>query len=721
MGTETQLRSWAERVLFGTTLADKQWAPRVFDDDEQGSPIEVPSLPGRPRGLAPSNATTAVPSDAQLHDAHARGRLLHMFANHELLAMELMALSLLRFVDAPRSFRRGLAHALKDEQRHFGLYLERMKELGVELGEQPLSGFFWRVMAPMPSPLDFVAHMSLTFEQANLDFARSYAQTLRACDDPRSARILDEVYDDEVGHVRLGRVWFDRWRPKGPSLFEAHRQTLRSPVTPRRARGLGFDREGRRRAGFPADYVDRVSCFESSRGRPPVVHLFEPTAELELGTRAAFTPKQATRAMIEDLELLPAFAAAPEDVVALHRGPSPSYLTALRERGIVLPEWIERAQLQDERRDPLPPRLAELRPWGWAPRARACLGGLAERCMLSPPPPESDAPLHAKTEWASVREALVRELNEPWLDEPHTLGIVVRDAAEARAALNELQGRGYDQVVLKAPFGTSGRGSQRSACGSLDTPTQGWLDRTLAIQGAVLIEPWLDRVGDVSLRITVLPSGEPRIDGLGRFLTDRRGQYLGALLGPITRAWSPEVARWLHDDGRDPKRLSRVTDVVARAVAARAHRLGYHGPIGIDGLIYRDREGALHLRPMVEVNVRPNFGHVVHGLGRRLARGCAGMLVLARLSDLPEGGAHEAIARAEQALPVELDGEPARMRRGVIALTDPARAQTVLALVLVAGSKADAFAALESAAPAVAARLADVVRVPSGADSLRPR
>lgn len=709
MGSEIQLRAWAERVLFGTTLEDKRWAPSSFDDDERGSAIVTPELPSRPRGLDPSGATEPVPTDAQLHDPLARGRLLHMFANHELLALELMALALLRFVDAPLAFRRGLAKAMQDEQRHLSLYLERMRALGVEFGEQPLSGFFWRVMAPMPSPLDFLAHMSLTFEQANLDFARSYATTLRACGDEPTAAILDRVYADEIGHVRLGRVWFERWRPQGPSLFEAHRQALRAPVTPRRARGLGFDREGRRRAGLPDDYVDQVACFESSRGRPPVVHLFEPTAELELGTRGAFTPKLATRAMIEDLELLPAFAAAPEDIVVLHRAPSPHYLNALRDAGVVLPEWIERSRLSDEGQDPLPPRLAELRPWGWAPRSRACLGSLVERTMTPPPPPEADAQLHSKIAWAPVREALVEQLNEPWLDPPQTLGIVARDRAQVEAALRELGGRGYETVVLKAPFGTSGRGSQRSPSQALDTPTQGWLDRTLATRGSVLIEPWLDRVGDVSLRITVLPSGQPRVDGMGRFLTDRRGQYLGALLGPLTRAWSPEVARWLHDDGRDPKRLSRVADTVAAAVATRAHALGYHGPIGIDGLIYRDHEGALHLRPMVEVNVRPNFGHVVHGLGRRLARGSAGLLVLARLSDLPEGGAREALTRAQQVLPLQFDGAPARVRRGVIPLTDPDRARTVLALVFVAGSKAEAVVALEAAAPRVAARVGEVL------------
>jgi hypothetical protein len=38
-------------------------------------------------------------------DENCRSRLLHFFCNHELLAVERMALALLHFPDAPSSFR----------------------------------------------------------------------------------------------------------------------------------------------------------------------------------------------------------------------------------------------------------------------------------------------------------------------------------------------------------------------------------------------------------------------------------------------------------------------------------------------------------------------------------------------------------------------------------------------------------------------------------------
>jgi len=712
MNEPVQLRAWAERVLFGSTLRDKLWEPNAFRDDRPGPAIESPPRPGRPRGLEISSAEgPAPPGEHALDDPRSRGSLLHRFANHELLALELMALALLRFPHAPSAFRRGLAQTLAEEQRHLRLYLDRMQTLGVELGEQPSSGFFWRVMAPMPSPLDFVAHMALTFEQANLDFALHYATTLRRVGDERSAAILDEVRADEIGHVKLGLVWFERWRERGPSLFEAHRRALRPPMTPRRARGLDFDREGRTLAGFGNDYMERLELFEASRGRPPVVHWFEPTAELQLGTGGAYTPSAATQAMTEDLELLPALAAAREDRVLLRRAPGVAHLRTLAEAGLVMPECIEVDEHARElRTDSFPSKLAELRPWGWAPRARRWLAPLVEHVERPPPPAESDAILHAKTTWAELREELWREFGEPWLDSADTLGVIAREPTEVWAACEEIQARGYSLVVIKAPFGSSGRNAQRITAEGPTVAQRGWVERTLAVQKAVLLEPWLDRICDISLRLTVDPEGKVRIDDLGRFLTDRRGQYLGAVLGPLSRAVPPRVARMLHGDGDDPKRLDRVMKRVAASVAEVVHRYGYAGPVGVDGLVYRDLEGVLRLRPLIEVNVRPNLGHVVHGLYRRLARGSAGLFVVFRLADLPPGiDLSEALAIARRALPVETTGQPLRLRSGAVPATDPTHARLVAALLLVARTRAEALHALATAAPAVAKRVSDAL------------
>lgn len=700
-----QLRAWAERVLFGQTLADKLWSPERWVDDRPGVAVAIPSSPGRPPGLvlAPTESMR-LPSIERLAQPRVRGELLHAFANHELLALELMALALLRLVEAPPAFRRGLATTLVEEQRHLGAYLTRMQALGVELGERPLGGFFWRVMSPMPSPLDFVAHMALTFEQANLDFARHHAANMRAVGDEATARVLDEVYADEIGHVKLGLVWFERWRERGPSLFEAHRRALRAPINPRRARGLGFDRQGRRRAGLPVDYIDRLEGFEASRGRPPVVHVFDPTAELSLGSRGAYTPSRAVRAMTSDLELLPALVAGRSDVVLLSREPSPAHLRTLAEVGLSVPEWVVVSGDGPVSPQAVPyPRLTAVRPWGWSPRARARLSALLARADEPVPSPQADRVLHAKTTWVRLWAELRPQLDEPWLDDAEVGSEVVEQLADALAVIERMHAEGHRWVGVKAPYGTSGRNMQRIDRSGLTVAQRGWLTRTLDAQGSVVIEPWLDRLCDVSLRITVDREGKAQVDSVGRCLTDRRGQFLGAVLGPLSRAVPPEVARLLNADGRDPGRYTRVLTVLASRVGALAAHHGYVGPVGIDGLVYRDRRGAPRLRPLVEVNVRPTLGHVVHGLTCRVAPGRAGLWVVFRRGDLrAERTVAETIEHARRVLPTVMAGSPPRLRQGVVPTTDPERMTTAGTMLLVADRRDDALRALNEAMPAVA-------------------
>ena len=598
----TELRALAERVLHGRTLEDKLWAPADLVDVQRGAALErAPAVPGRPDDLCIRAPTPGaeIPRDVMLRDPAARARLLHAFANHELQAIELMALALLRFPDAPAGFRRGLAAALGEEQSHLLAYVSRLRELGTRLGDHPPSAFFWRVMAPMHDPIDFLAHLSLTFEQANLDFARHYARALREVGDEPSAAILERVYEEEIGHVKLGLVWFRRWTACGPALFAAHVRALREPMTPRRARGIGFDREGRRRAGLPDDYVEELAAYSASRGRAPTVHVFDPTAELVLARGGGSTPDAGTRAMIRDLSLVPAFVAARDDVVIVPRRPGADLVRKLVQAGIELPQLVQ----ADASASVLPAgavshaRLSGVVPWGWSVAARRRYARLLSRVQGSAaPPPDTDAARASKATWVALRAECHAALPEPWLDDPSTFGVVAHEPAEVIDAVRELAAAGHPVSVVKAIFGTAGKGAQRIRGGEPDPARMRFIERTLEAQGAVVVEPWLRRVCDVSLRITVDEAGRGRIDDFGRFLTDDKGQYVGAVLGPIGRAVPPEVARWLHGDGRDRDRVRRVCELVAARTATLLHSLKHVGPVDAGVLLVAGGGGGGRLR-----------------------------------------------------------------------------------------------------------------------------
>ena len=124
-----EVKEFAEQVLFGTTIEDKLIDGGRYRRGHPGSAIAAPSEPGRPRSLAlggwNDRERVRFREVRGFHSEKERGLVLHFFANHELLAIELMALALLKFPDAPAKFRRGLYGILREEQEHLRLYIEQ--------------------------------------------------------------------------------------------------------------------------------------------------------------------------------------------------------------------------------------------------------------------------------------------------------------------------------------------------------------------------------------------------------------------------------------------------------------------------------------------------------------------------------------------------------------------------------------------------------------------
>ena len=91
-----QLQEFAKQVLFGTTIEEKLSFPREeIIDTKPGSAFTTPRQLTRPAHLMlrDDGVRAKHPSQAKLVDETERGKLLHFFGNHELLATELMALA----------------------------------------------------------------------------------------------------------------------------------------------------------------------------------------------------------------------------------------------------------------------------------------------------------------------------------------------------------------------------------------------------------------------------------------------------------------------------------------------------------------------------------------------------------------------------------------------------------------------------------------------------
>jgi uncharacterized ferritin-like protein (DUF455 family) len=743
-----ELSEFAEQILFATTLDEKLRCPDKVTDERPASALITPAMPGRPKELqfkVTGEARDSFPGTKNLERESERGRLLHFFANHELLATELMALVLLRFPEAPAAFRQGVLQTLKDEQEHTRLYLGRMKDCGIHFGELPVSGYFWRSVSVMENPMDYVASLCLTFEQANLDFARHYARGFAAVGDDITAGLLEKIYRDEIGHVAHGLKWFRRWKNPRESDWEAFCRQLKFPLSPQRAKGITLNVVGRRAAGFNAQFIAELDIFSQSKGRTPNVFIFNPFAEARIAHGKSFNPAKHQAQLAHDLENLPQYLCRQDDIVLVSQKPSVEFLSSIKQAGFVLPEFVELnnsspspkgREGRDEEsnyfqnqtpspqpsprlggeREKTPPhvfgithlaerKLGHLRPWAWGPDSVEMFEPLfanltGEKRTVNGSFNPDIAELYSKA-WSAelLRKILVRagislsaerraRSDASYLCTEHEVGVAVNSLDKALAAIATIRCHGHHKIVIKEALGLAGSNAMRLFEPALLQTQRRWIINAVAKDRQLVVEPWLERVLDFSVQLEMSDDGL-KLCGYTGLLNDAKGQFQGNSAAPGHQKKIPANLIALFPEPPDiAQRLHALYADIFALLEIELRRVNYHGPVGIDAFAYRDMSGKIRLKPVVEINPRYTMGRLTVELMKHVAPGSRGLFrLVSRKQALAEGfGDFVAFARSlTEKFPIQLKGAPSpRISEGAICLNDPAQAKVCLAIFQVA-------------------------------------
>lgn len=689
-----ELREFAEQILFATSLEEKLRAPDIITDDHPGTPLITPAAPGRPANLnfkPHATGKSEFPGLHRLEDKTERGRLLHFFGNHELLATELMALVLLKFPEAPKAFRRGVLQTLRDEQEHTRLYLDRMKACGVEFGELPVSGYFWRCVSPMEHPMDYVASLCLTFEQANLDFARHFAEGFAKIGDADTARLLEKIYRDEIGHVAYGLKWFRRWKNPDESDWLAFCRTLKFPLSPQRAKGFSLNVAGRRAAGLEPQFIAELNVYSQSKGRTPGVFVFNPFAEGRIAGGKAFNPTRPQAQLARDLENLPQFLCRQDDIVLVSRKPTVEFLSGVKQAGFPLPEFVSIGDVRSLQSR----KLGSLRPWAWSPDSSELLkplaasvtGGRSEIRFN-----EKIAQLYSKSWSANFLRRLLAEStaaggkkpSPAWLCSENEAGTTVKSPAEARAAVLEIRKRGHHPVVVKEALGVAGSNALRLLEPEISPAQWRWIENSLACGRELVVEPWLERLQDFSVQLEMTGRGL-KLCGFTGLVNDARGQFMANIAEPHHHKRIPASVIALFKAQTDLSgQLLEFYHRLFALLETEFQSAGFTGPAGIDAFVYRDATGITKLKPVVEINPRHTMGRVLVELMRQVCQNSSGSFRLLNHAQLRVAGLESFSACAQsltEKFPLRVEGEPVpRIREGVLCLNDPAHAQACLAI-----------------------------------------
>lgn len=625
-----EISLFAENVLRSNSLEAKLFSPDLLTDfSPQGNSKNVPDLPSRPDVLkwADGKTKSQFPKSSELLLESGRGRILHFFANHELLALELMALALLRFPNAPKEFRLGIAHTMLEEQEHLRLYLNRMEALGVAFGDLKVNRFFWDCLHKMKHPIDYITGMSLTFEQANLDFSAHYIDEMKKANDDQTADLLQKILDDEIGHVKFGLDYFDKMRPQKSDRFAEYCLNLQIPLSPSRAKAKPFNVSARLKAGFTISEIERLAAYGGSKGRPPDIFEYNSDCELELALGGhAYTPPSSIKAFIGDLSLLSLYLSKSSDIVLCPSQPSVEFLKYLvYELKFDLPEilhlgkdWPKTLQVLSKK-----PQLASYQPWGWSPQACKRAQEICEVNRLANSENFLEEGRFSRGSFFQFfRKDRLPDFRAKYRSESEVSDIVFGPSSldgeccssveQAVNAIELIWSRYECPALIKAPFGSASWGNRKiSSSNDLSFNIRNWLSTQIKLHGAVLVEPWLDKIADLSYAWF----NYDHEGFLTRFFCDSKGRYLGHYLGSWWHDLDPELKRFLFEkNGSNSSMIDHVKSL-GRWVKDQLFQCSYQGAAAIDLFVYSHPvTGKNYIRLISEINPRFTMAHVAQSV-----------------------------------------------------------------------------------------------------------
>ena len=220
--------------------------------------LPVPGRPVKPELIDGKN----VPRRA-LGKTEGRIALLHALAHIEFNAINLALDAVYRF-EMPDAFAGDWLQIAAEEAYHFNLIETRLQSLGSFYGAMPAHNSLWDMA--VRTDHDVMVRMALVprvQEARGLDVAPPMIKRLRQVGDSESADILEIIYRDEIGHVKIGNHWFlklSEERGLDPSstftalLKEYTHGFLRGP----------FNRDARIQAGFSETELKALEMLDAN-------------------------------------------------------------------------------------------------------------------------------------------------------------------------------------------------------------------------------------------------------------------------------------------------------------------------------------------------------------------------------------------------------------------------------------------------------------------------
>jgi hypothetical protein len=258
-------------------------------------------------------------------------------------------------------------------------------------------------------------------------------------------------------------------------------------------------------------------------------------------------------------------------------------------------------------------KLHSVEPWAWTPGSHELLAPLESSLRhVSSAWDHSHTRLFRKSWGAKMSAEWFAVPGPEWMSGSDCVGIEVGRQNSLVDALTEIRSRGFQTAVFKPDLSASGKGMHRIETDSTN-------EKSFEKDIEAVVEPWLDRLVDLSFLWHCERDGQFDFLGWTRAEVSKGGRYQATVLGNPFVDCDADVRQFLLENKH--QRLKETATWLESHLLPELTKSGFRGNFGVDAFVYRDAESGLKMRPFVELNPRMTMGHVAIALKKRIANG----------------------------------------------------------------------------------------------------
>ena len=134
---------------------------------------------------------------------------IHAICHIEFNAINLALHAIYRFQEMPHQYYLDWIKVAIEESYHFSLLKGYLEELGYHYGDFNAHNGLWQMS--VDTDYDVLARMALVprvLEARGLDVTPSIKKKFSGSKFSRMVDILDIIFEDEIGHVKIGNYWY---------------------------------------------------------------------------------------------------------------------------------------------------------------------------------------------------------------------------------------------------------------------------------------------------------------------------------------------------------------------------------------------------------------------------------------------------------------------------------------------------------------------------------